>query len=249
MRFLLRPAIALLLFSFIANAQQHKSDREDAGLKGKVKSVVVEREDLPNSSNHQYGGKRQSSYTETYDVQGNLTERLAYDYRGNIRDKIVYLFVDGERASKTESIHQPYDPPLPMAPPSQETKKRDPRYGTKYKDIYDAKGNRIERQLINNDGSKSTRLVYTFDTIGNKIKMEFYPSSGELEFITTYAYNTNGYQIAETSTRADGSIKYKFTYEYLEFDSKGNWTKRKTSKLNAEKLEPDSITYRTITYY
>jgi hypothetical protein len=245
--------VAFLLCGLTVHAQQHKSDREDAGLKGKVKSIVVEREDLPNSSNHQYGGRRQSSYTEQYDEQGTLTERLAYDYRGNLRDKIVYMFVDGERASKTESIQQSYDPPPPMLPPSPGTPKtRDPRYGTKYKDTYDERGNRIERQLIYNDGSKGTRLVYTFDKKGNKTKMEFYPSDGKLEFSVTHTYDSKGVETEETAYQADGSLRYKFTYEYLEFDSKGNWIKRKSSKPNKAgqaQYEPDSITYRTITYY
>jgi hypothetical protein len=253
MRKFIHVSAALLLCGSIANAQQHKSDREDAGLKGKVKSIVVETEDLPNSSNHQSAGKRQSSYTELYDMQGNLTERLAYDYRGNLRDKIVYMTIDGVRASKTESIQHDYDPPPPMAPPAQGTpKQRDLRYGTKYKDTYDAKGNRIERVLIYNDGSQGTRLVYTFDNKGNKTKMKFYPSNETLEFITNYVYNSKGYQISEMSIKADGRLRYTFTYEYLEFDSKGNWTKRKKSKLanknEQAQFEPFEITYRTITY-
>jgi hypothetical protein len=246
--------VTVFLCGLTVQAQKHKSEREDAGLKGKVKSIVVEREELPNSSNHQYGGRRQSAHTENYDEQGNLTEQLVFDYRGNLRDKRVFILVDGEKASKTESFQQSYDPPPPMLPPSPVAPKaRNPRYETKYKDTYDAKGNRIERQLIGNDGSKSTRLVYTFDKKGNKTKMEFYPPSGKLEFTTIYTFNSIGIQTEETSTRANGSVKYKFKYEYVEFDSKGNWTKSKTSELNDKagqgQYEPYEITYRTITYY
>ena len=43
--------------------------------------------------------------------------------------------------------------------------------------------------------------------------------------------------------------KYKYTYE---FDSFGNWIKRITSKVlkeNKTVIEPDSVTYRFLTYY
>jgi hypothetical protein len=254
MKRLVSLLMAILLCGLTVHAQKHKSDREDAGLKSKVKSVVVEAEQLPNSTNRQYGGRRQPVYTENYDEQGNLTEQFDFDYQGNLRTKRVYFNLDGEKVSKTESIRQDYDPPPPMLPPSPAAPKtRDPRYSTKYKDTYDTNGNLIERQLLSNDGSKSTRLVYTYDKNDNKTKMEFYFNGEKLEFTTIYTYNSKGIQTGGTSTRADGSLRDKSTYEYLEFDSKGNWTKKKTSRLNDKagqrQFEPYEITYRAITYY
>ena len=77
------------------------------------------------------------------------------------------------------------------------------------------------------DSSLNRRLVATVDDKGNKIE--------ETEFQTL-----------------DGPVKDKYSYAY-EFDAKGNWTKRVTSKWvtkdGKSSFVAEYILYRTLTYY
>jgi hypothetical protein len=76
------------------------------------------------------------------------------------------------------------------------------------------------------DGSVSQRYLSTLDDKGTEVEQTFF--------------------------EPDGSIRTKESYKY-EFDSKGNWTKRTTSKVvtkaGRQQLEPFSVHYRTIAYY
>jgi TonB family protein len=250
------------IFVFIAGllcvcsilAQAKKSDREDAGLKGKVKTVFAQDARLSESGGQWIEDNRLPSYEETYDEQGNITKRLAYDYRGNLRDTTIYTAIDGQKTSKWESIHHDYDPPPAMAPPSSGTPKpRDPRFDNRYVYKYDSRGNRTEETLYKSDGSQGNRNVTTFDDKGNKVKWEHYTAEGELNFSNTSKFDSKGNLIEVTYYHANGTISSKYSYADYVFDTNGNWTKRKTLKWTTKDgqslFEPYQITYRTITYY
>jgi Txe/YoeB family toxin of Txe-Axe toxin-antitoxin module len=71
------------------------------------------------------------------------------------------------------------------------------------------------------------KYVYTLDAKGNEIEM--------------LAYDTETKKLESTET-----------YEYLEFDAKGNWTKRVTSYGNKKAkfvAKPREVLYRTLTYF
>src|SRR5262245_27185597 len=84
-----------------ALAQTPKTDREFAGLKGKVRSVIAQSAKLA-SDGKSIVGPQQLSYNESYDEEGNLSERESFDYRGNISQKDVYSTVDGDKTTKSQ---------------------------------------------------------------------------------------------------------------------------------------------------
>jgi len=70
-------AVVLLLGNG-ALAQTPKTDRELAGLKGKVRSVIAQHAKLPEDGKS-LAGPQQLSYNERYDEEGNLSERESFD--------------------------------------------------------------------------------------------------------------------------------------------------------------------------
>jgi len=77
-----------------------RSDAEDEGLHGNVKTVFKERQDLSGTWSVQ--GRKPSSM-EYYNQRENLTKMEFYDYKGNLSDITVYGYLDGARVSNRKS--------------------------------------------------------------------------------------------------------------------------------------------------
>lgn len=227
-----------------------KSDAEDEGLKGRVKTVFTEREDL--SGTWAVQGRKPSS-VDYYNEPGNLTKRESYDYKGNLFEVSVYGYLDGDRAMNDKTVQYEYDPPpiAVAAAPGQAKSKYDPRYHYKLKYKYDERGRLAEETWYGNDGKLWMRYVYKYD--GDKKEELVYSEDGSLNQHYLYTLDGKGDEIEEISYDVKGgAIENRYSYSY-EYDPKGNWTKRTTSKW----LEKDgkgqfvaySVTYRTIAYY
>jgi YD repeat-containing protein len=230
-------------------AKKLKSDAEDEGLKGRVKIVTTEEEDL---SGTWVVGKRKPSSTYYYNDQGNIVKKELYDYRGNPMDITVYGYIDGDRVSQSKSIRYEYDPPPIMSrpgPAGSETK-RDPRYSSKYKYKYDDRGNLTEKEMYLNDGKLWMRFVYKYKD--SQKEESVYSSDGSLnqKYLSRLDVKENVIERTDFNVK-DNSVRNKYSYTY-EFDAKGNWTKRVTNKWvtkdDKTSFEPAWITYRTITY-
>src|ERR1041384_4801382 len=197
--------LTMLVLLHAAAAQSSKSDREYNGLKGKVRSVITQRAKLSNKDGQWVEGQQQLSYNESYDEQGNLTERVSFDYRGNMSQQSTYTIVDGGKVAKIKCFDHDYTPPPPMAPPpAADAKPRDPRYDQKYQYRYE--GNKIERTLYYNDSAQGSRTVKTFDDKGNEIKWELYTREGRLDFSKESKYDDKGNEVEENYYKAGGSI-------------------------------------------
>jgi hypothetical protein len=80
-----------------------RSDAEDDGLHGSVKTVIRENEDLSGTWSAQ---GRKPSWTDYYNDRGNLTKVEFYDYKGNLSEITVYGYLDGARVSRRKSIER-----------------------------------------------------------------------------------------------------------------------------------------------
>lgn len=101
------------------------------------------------------------------------------------------------------------------------------------------------------------KIVYKFDAKGRIIEMdsnvEFYNNT------VKYYYKGNSkypYRVVSDGEEGGESNDNDCQYEYLEFDSHGNWTKRKRKGIKLEVFHDDpevqnasGIETRTITYY
>jgi hypothetical protein len=228
-----------------------KTDAEDEGLKGKVKTVFVERQDLSGTWTVQ---RRRPSQIVSYNERGNVTKKADYDYRGNLFQIRTYGYIDGERASNDKTIQNEYDPPaMVIAAPAGESKtKYDPRYSFKYKYKYDGQGRLVEEAWHGNSGKLWLRYVYNYKG-ANERETLVYSQNGSLNQKYAATLDARGNMIEESSFNTKtGAVNNKYAYTY-EFDPHGNWIKQTTSKWGTKdgktQFLPYSITYRTITYY
>jgi hypothetical protein len=231
-------------------AARDGSDATDNHLRGEVKTVFDENEDL--SGTWTVAGRKPSSM-EYYNKGGNLTKTQSYDYKGNLSDITVYGYIDGTRVSSFKQIEQNYNPPpiVGASPPGATKPKYDSRYSNKFAFRYDGQKRLVEKTWFLSSGQISIRYVYKYS--GNQREELVYSADGSLNQRYVVVLDDKGNEIEETyfETR-DGSVRAKYSYAY-EFDAKGNWIKRVTSKSvtkdGKSSFVPESVNYRTITYY
>ncbi len=231
-------------------AKRDGTDAGDEGLHGKVKTVFRESEDLSGTWAVQ---SRKPNSMEYYNERGNLTKRESYDWKGNLSDITVYGYLDGARVSDRNSISHEYNPPPMMisSSPGEAKPKYDPRYSNKFEFKYDDKKRLIEKTWINNDGKLWLRYVYMYS--GSQIEELVYSANGSLNQRYVSVLDDKGNEIEETSYEVGGEkVRGKYSYAY-EFDAKGNWIKRTTSKWVTKDgrsyYEPENVHYQTLTYY
>jgi hypothetical protein len=234
-------------------AQNKQTDREFDGIKGSVKSVITERADVKKSSGVLVESNRRSESEFEYDKSGNSLARKYYEYReGGLREAIVYKTIDGDKVSIEEDVETPGK--ITASSPIQNTKNAksfDPRYSFKYKYKYDLKGNISEEAWYQSDGSLWMRYVYSTK---EKEKEELvYDEDGNLnqKSVRNFDDKNNEVELIYYDTE-NNKVIGKETFEYIEFDAKGNWTKRITYEGDEESkfvMQPREVTYRTISYF
>jgi len=236
----------ILVFCASVTAQAPKTDREFAGLQGKVRSVISQYAKLAEDGKS-LAGPQQLSYNESYDEDGNLSERTVFDYRGNISQKEVYSVIEGDKTAKNEYFHHDYDPPPEMPASKSEQKPRDPRYTIKFKYKYD--GNTVERTVYFNDGTQGTRSVSTYER-GKKVKQETYNNDGKLNLTNVSVYGERGEELENTYYR-EGRVSDRYKYTDYEIDLRGNWIRRTMwlGRRDNPELRPYETQSRTITYF
>ena len=87
-----------------------------------------------------------------------------------------------------------------------------------YFNIYNEKGNKIEDNSYDSDGSLEYKYTYKYDKKENKIEENFYIYGG-LNSKSIYKYNEKGNKIELNVYDSDGRLVSKYTYKY---DEKGN---------------------------
>lgn len=227
-----------------------KSDVELSNLKGKVKIVVEESEDLTGDS-FQQGKIFLSEFF--YNEKGFQTKEIRYDYQGNPFQIAVYGFINGVLVAKFGSIRYSYNPPAILRPPNNEpVKAKDPRYDLKFENIFDARGRLKESKYYRNDGELSSKTMTRYE--GNKVETLNYNKQGELVSKSLQTLDDKGNLIESVSqTLKPQNPERQYSYKYESFDAKGNWTKRILSEWVTEEgksfYKPVKIHYRTFNYY
>jgi hypothetical protein len=228
------------------------SDAQDDGLKGKVKKIVEEREEISEGRIE----LRKISHVYFYNESGNFIESDYYDWKGNPFEIVVYGYIDGKRVSTSKSTSYEYDPP-PAAPSKPKFDdgnpvKPDNRYQRSYEYKY-VNGNLVEEQLVSNSGKKGMRYVYNRKE--NQIETLVFTSEGELNQKYLATIDKNGNEIEEIlfglkNKDIYGDRKYRYNYE---FDKQGNWIKMvatiETNENGVTSFKSAYVKYRTITYW
>jgi Txe/YoeB family toxin of Txe-Axe toxin-antitoxin module len=175
-----------------------------------------------------------------------------YDYlTGTLFDSVIYSRVDGDKVAIYEEVENPNKITTISAPDKKQIKPFDPRYTNKFRYKYDSDGNVSEEAWYQSDDSLWLRYVYKIK--GNQKEELVYSKDGSLDQKYVYTLDNKGNEIeALFYDTKKNKIESKETYEYLEFDAKGNWTKRITSEGDKESkfvVKPREVLYRTLTYF
>ncbi len=242
----------VLLLSLSVLAQKQKTDRETDGLKGLIKSVFTERADLKKTSGKSVESKRKSESEYTYDKIGNRLTWKSYDYlSGTLFDSVIYSRIDGHKVSIYKEIENPSKITAMSAPSDKPQKPFDTRYNYKFKYKYDSDGNVSEEAWIQSNGDLWLRYVYNFK--GNQREELVYSADSSLNQKYLYTLDDKGNEIEMLAYDTEtNKLEGKETYKYLEFDAKGNWTKRITSEGDDETkfvVKPREFLYRKLTYF
>ena len=223
------------------------SDATDSGLHGDVKTVFLETEDLRRGT--PVPGRMRTSMSY-YNEGGNLTKVEDYDYKGNLGGITVYGYIDGARVAKNKSFERDPLRIVVASPPGVGQQKSDSRYSVKYTFRYDDQKRLIEKNWIMTNGETASRTVYKYSP--NQRETLSYSRGDALNRRAVTVLDDKGNEVEQTTFRPDGSIWDKYSYA-SEFDAKGNWTKRVTSKWvtkdGKSSFVPQYAEYRTIVYY
>ena len=241
-------ALSLLLFPQSYSGAQ-KTDRDEDGLRGNVRSVLSEIALLTDENGRVVEGQRFGAHVTRYDERGNRTEAVHYMDRLIDRRDIHSRDAQGNHITRTyqSKFPKPGDPGPPK--PGQ-----DPLPTTLTCSVKrDIDGNTIEETCYAEDGKPSSRTVYTFDSQKKTREVSEYGHDSTLDSKCTEEYGADG-QVTSTdchyfSNPLAEEVRQTFTYE---FDSHGNWVKRfgsgwQKSKGRTLSLGKD-VVYRTISY-
>ena len=253
MRGFLTTTIMTLFFAVVGCAQSPTSDREADGLKGKVRKVVTESARLTNNSDTWAEGKRQTDSVVMYDADGARVRREFYNSNGDLKKVEVYSSVDGDRAMKEDVLIPDNVVGVGSTSPNRDkVAAEDQRYTYRFKYRYDAKGRRIEESWYRNNGSLESRYVSMYDEKGCHIEYNRYLADGRLFARRARSCDDKGNVIEETLSWPGNPTTERLSFSY-EFDSGGNWIKRKSmrwvTKDGKSYSEPFYMLYRDLTYY
>lgn len=110
---------------------------------------------------------------------------------------------------------------------------------------YDARGNKIEENSLNESNVTYYTKKYEYDSTDKLIKESGYFGEGmTLRHVISYTYDLKG-NITDIIDAYTGSVPKVTKYIYDEFDTLDNWTKRRNYKDN----KITGINKRVITYY
>lgn len=155
-----------------------KSDRENAGLHGAVRTVRTEIAKISKVSDKLEEGPRRLVSIVTYDMDGQITEWTHYEADGSFKGKGVSLHdalkrrigatlfgPDGAVSGRNEVTLDAQGKISRVT-----TFKADGGLLTRTDYAYDSNGNKVESTVYEADGSQGSRKVYRHDGSGNVIE-------------------------------------------------------------------------------
>lgn len=225
-----------------------QTDAAHNNLKGRVKSVRVEAEDVPVLVGT---SERRIEADQTYDRVGNLLKDFWFQDSGYPTSVTIYGFIGGARVSDWEEID--YDTTFRFSAAGQGEVKLpppDPRYKYRYEYRYDASRRLAERKEYDNRGI--LRAVYTFTYKDDLMEEKKLGVDGKLISTKRQQLDKNGNELKSEFWWYEETDKDVETYDYKKFDRFGNWTERRVVKTIADRgliRTRTSNEFRTITYH
>jgi antitoxin component YwqK of YwqJK toxin-antitoxin module len=205
-RKIITPIVLCLLWT-IPSSSQTKTDREQAGLVGPVKSVEKKLVGFGLKNGITVEESSRAIQKITYNTQGNILEEISYDQNSAISQKLTYLYDAEGRCTGYDEYAALVDKSLTI-----------PR-----RHVYklDDKGRRVEYVVFDSDGTMASRFVYKYDGKGNLTDEEWYAHTGRLGGKNVSAFDEKGNRVSQSYFLGDGTLSWRNLSQY---DSDGNRT-------------------------
>jgi hypothetical protein len=251
----LKNIILLLVLCAVGSqttGPNRKSDREHDGFVGPVKKVFMFW--TPISGSNYPDGSKCRELTNEYDQTGRITRHSVYPGScgsDEIRDDYTYS-QDGNKTTKRQDIpgeNSPPGPPPPVAPPNAKPNAKRENGPAKEARKYDDSGRLIESGIVMPSGKYIYKNAHTYDAKGRLIESTGFDGENQVTDRRVYTYSGDERVSLEfTYYGRDGKISGRTMYTDYEFNSKGDWIKRKETKESFNRRSI-SMTYREIEYY
>jgi TonB family protein len=239
-------ALTLCLFLPLAVAAQKRTDREHDGFFGSVRTVTEEVATLTGTREKPVESGRRRTESRTYDLNGNLTERLVYGGAGGkeVIERSVYSWdAEGNRIKNSYmgggGIPAPAD-----SQPALVKEDRAADGSHLYKILYrhDSKGNRVEENVYRGGGAFVSQVLSEYNGNGQVIKRQIKQTDGTMMKVS-YTY-LNAIITPLSETRGGETVRLNYG-----LDGQGNWTLRLGHLNKKQSGEVGEATFRAITYF
>jgi hypothetical protein len=244
----------LVLCAACAQAQSPRrvSDREHDGFVGPVKKVFEEWSPLDQSADDIPAGTRCRRMTNEYDEHGRLTRHSVYPGicgSDEIREDYAYA-PDGSQTKKREQIlgkNSPPPPPRPAPPPGTVEERGEPKAVFKYDDA----GRRVEEAGVRPSGKVFYKITYGYDAKGRLTELTTYNGDGRVSTRRVYTYTGDDRVPSGSTFYLDGKdeVYESSVYTDYEFNSRGDWVKRRQTSELPRSRRSVSMNFREIEYY
>ena len=209
---------------------------KDASKKNSAQRTVLTRNisgQITHVNAYQDDGSLFLTEVNTYDTQGNLTEKVSQRPNTSVKETWAYTYDrSGNKVEEQYSVGGVLR--------------------TRSAFDYNRRGKLIKSVSYRPDGSIEYSAIDKYDDQSHLIEIDVYGPIGFEESRRVYKYNEKGLLAEGLLYNASNSLEERNVCEY-EFDRVGNWVKQTDSKwvVNSGKLQREftQITQRTISYY
>ncbi len=185
--------LLLLLTPLVGFAQ---ATREEASLRGPVKSARVVTAQMLRDNDRWTPGEAIPTESYVYTREGKLEEILLFDDKGNAKLKVDYTY-DAE-GRLTEEV----------------TWDAGNRVVSCRNSAYDALGQLVKENTFQADGHLSSRKDLAYDAQGRKLKETFFGANNAVLWQWTYTYNDRGNLLKVWKNAGDNNGLAKTAYGY-----------------------------------
>jgi hypothetical protein len=115
---------------------------------------------------------------------------------------------------------------------------------------YSSAGKLVEAASVKPSGKVMYKSTYSYDERGRIVEVTGYDRDGQVTVRRVYSYSSDS-RVPSTFTYygRDGKVYEKTTYSDYEFNSVGDWVKRKETREQTFNRKSTSIISREIEYY
>jgi hypothetical protein len=223
----MRKSVIILAILWLCGcplAAQPKTEAEQAGFKGRVKTVRAETAKLTNASDRSVEGRRVTSSVVRFNERGATLEQTLFNPDGSLRSKLGWARTYDIKGEMSEILYLNAD--------GQTTARGVPAYDRKGREnkltlynpdgsvnhtqtyVYDDRGNKIQEFHRDPDGTARIKIIYSYDAQGRLMKVSFYKPDGTLDNGSAYEYDAQGREVKWVTYRGDESATAKVVRGY-----------------------------------